>query len=99
MKDVPWQVHTNIVVFKLKHKSSTAVFGFVKALQEQGVLVLPFRFALLSLCMAYRCLDDSGAYISASPQNILGKLKTVGDNFILCPFQVAVLGSELSLSI
>lgn len=96
MKDVPWQVHTNIVVFKLKHKSSTAVFGFVKALKEQGVLVLPFRSALLSLCVAYRCIV---AYISASPQNMLGKLKTVGDNFILCPFQVAVLGSELSLSI
>ncbi|KAK9917320.1 hypothetical protein WJX75_003117 [Coccomyxa subellipsoidea] len=39
----PDLVHTNIVVFKLKHKSSTAVFGFVKALKEQGVLVLPFR--------------------------------------------------------
>jgi hypothetical protein len=56
MRDVPWQVHTNIVVFKLKHKSSTAVFGFVKALKEQGVLVLPFRSALLSLCVAYRCI-------------------------------------------
>lgn len=38
-----WQVQTNIVVFKLRDNIKWTVEGLIGALQERGVLVIPFR--------------------------------------------------------
>ena len=43
----PWpcrQVHTNIVVFRLRESTPVGVLDLVEALEQRGVLVIPFRW-------------------------------------------------------